>query len=84
LAIHNRATNYPSAIRDGGLSNPSRDLPKVSDTASDFTVHAPHDGVRGVTEPRRSLGNRIERRLQISRGAGDHPQDIASGSELFE
>jgi hypothetical protein len=59
-------------------------MSKVSDTASDFTVHAPHDSVRGITEFRRTLGDRIEHRLKICRRAGNHSQDITRRSELFD
>jgi hypothetical protein len=77
LAVHNRSTNNPCAIRDGGQSNPSGDLSEVSDAASDFAVDAPHHSIVRVTQSRSSLGNLLEHWLQITRRARDHAQDIA-------
>jgi hypothetical protein len=84
LAVHNRSTNNPSAIRDGGQSTPNGNLSKVSDAASDLAVYAPHYSVGSVTELRRALGDHIEHRLKICRRAGDHPKNVAGRRFPFE
>ena len=58
--------------------------PKCEAGRKHVTVDAPHDCVRRVTQLRRALGNRIEHRLKIGWRTGDHPQDVASRSELFQ
>ena len=39
---------------------------------------------RGTTQLRRTLRHCIQHRLKIGWRTGDHPQDVASRSELFQ
>src|SRR5262249_28952814 len=50
----------------------------------EIAVKPHHERELATAQPHRSLGNRVEHRLDVGRRAGDHVQDLGAGRLLLE
>jgi hypothetical protein len=56
----------------------------MGDHGKNITIDATDKSVTRVTQPRGTLRDRVQHRLNIRRRAGDHAQNVAGRSELLQ
>jgi hypothetical protein len=56
----------------------------MGDHGKNITIDATDKSVTRVAQSRGTLRDHVQHRLNIRRRAGDHPQNVASRSELFQ
>ena len=74
----------PAVQRQDSPSSKVGVLPNPAAYRSDVSLDHDDDGLRGVAEPQRALGDRIQHRPHVAGGAGDHAQDLADRGLLLE
>jgi hypothetical protein len=60
------------------------DFPVMGGHRKNIAIDATDKGVARLAQSSRILCHSIQHRLNIRRRAGDHPEDVAGSSELFQ
>jgi hypothetical protein len=83
LPVDNGSASYRAAVARQTLVHPW-ESPIVGFQPKAIAIDAIDERIAGTTQSRRTFCHGIEHRLKIGRRTSEHPQDIASRTELFQ